>query len=599
MPGFDDRLRHHLERVAPPADPSGAFDQILEKKIKRRLMRRFQAAGLAVAVVAATIGGTFALVRAFDSSDDSDRLGGISPTPGPVSNGRIAYSSTQDGSFDIWTVNPDGTDARNLTGDSFSLAQESSPTWSPDGKHIAFLSDREGLSDIWVIDAHGGEPIRLTHHPEKEEESLAWSPDGTEIAFIRAGDVYVMRVDGSATRRLTSTRGEERHPTWAPDGSRIAFASLDPREIENPMGTDLYGIYVIDPEGGESSALTEAAPASGTDDEPDWSPDGKRIAFARAGDIHVMASDGSNLKKITDSEEGNSPSARPAWSPDGTKIVFERIPAGESEYQIHTMNADGSDVTPTGITGGLGFDLDPDWQPIPAGAPTSSPTAEPTPTTSPFPAECEASQVTGNFDGDRQTDTATVARTQCLTNPDELGNRATEFALRVQWPPSEGIAPLPECRKACRATAATDLNGDGIDEFILMVDKGASTDFFQVYELPASEAFGRPATVSPPGSQRWPAGKPAEFSLFGSVLHFSTLGCDLIKQQIIVQDVGVNEAQTQYLAHESLLRFEPVDAPPFGRFAIVSERDYSEPYDEGVHPGDQFEPGDPCWTYGS
>ena len=63
---------------------------------------------------------------------------------------------------------------------------------------------------------------------------------------------------------------------------------------------------------------------------------------------------------------------------------------------------------------------------------------------------------------------------------------------------------MPDCQKVCVAVAAADLNGDGIDEFILQVDAGASTDFFHIYELPASEAFGRPSVVAPPGSQRWP-----------------------------------------------------------------------------------------------
>lgn len=586
-------------------------------------MRRFRAAGLAVAVVAATVGGTLALVRAFDSGDHSDRLGGVSPAPLPVSNGLIAYASTQSGNFDIWTARPDGTRADNITAES--LADETDPAWSPDGTMIAFVSNRGGNPDIYVMTAEGANVTRLTNDPTGEY-APAWSPDGSRIVYASGtsggcvsqytldcstADLFVMNTDGSDLGlemrvRLTSGHDVDRHPTWSPDGSRIAFARVA-LDVYYPPGAPIppvNGIYLMNPDGAGLSRLTQPPDTAwldgvqGVDDWPEWSPDGTKIVFARGVNIYLMNADGSELRKLTDSPS-RWPSARPSWSPDGTKIVFERIPPGELFFRIHTMNADGSDLRSIGIKP---TDLEVagvDWQPIPAGAPTSSPTAPPTPSTSPFPAECDASQVTGNFDGDGQPDTATVARTQCLLNPDDLGSRAAEYALRVQWPPSEGIAPLPSCLKACRAVAAADLNGDGIDEFILMVDKGASTDFFQVYELPAVEAFGRPAIVTPPGSRRWPPGDPAEFSLFGSVLHFSTLGCDLIKHQMIVQGVGVNEAQTQYLVHETVLRFEPVDQPPFGQFTVLSERDYTEPYDSSIGPGDQFEPGDPCWIYGS
>jgi hypothetical protein len=143
--------------------------------------------------------------------------------------------------------------------------------------------------------------------------------------------------------------------------------------------------------------------------------------------------------------------------------------------------------------------------------------------------------------------------------------------------------------------AAADLNGDGIDEFILKIDESASTNHYLVYELPASEAFGRPVDVAPPGAPGFPGGEPAELLLGGSESHYTALGCDLIEHQVIVEVAELNAERTEWSVHQTLLRFEPSDAPPFGKITVVSEDDRTESAEEGVRPGDQFEPGDPCW----
>jgi Tol biopolymer transport system component len=131
---------------------------------------------------------------------------------------RIVYDLQRGtGRFDIFTMNPDGSDARILMQHE---ASEVYPVWSPDGSQIAFCSNRTGSHDIYVADADGGSPRQLTTNPADDCEP-DWSPDGTRIAFTsdRGGsyEVYVMNHDGSSVRRITHhPRGISYMPDWRP-----------------------------------------------------------------------------------------------------------------------------------------------------------------------------------------------------------------------------------------------------------------------------------------------------------------------------------------------------------------------------------------------
>jgi Tol biopolymer transport system component len=585
LPGFDDRLKQHLEEVAPPADPSGAFDRILEKKIRRRVVRRLQVAGLAFVVVAATVGGTWALVRAFESRDDNDRLGGVSPTPPSVRNGRIAFISTRGDlgqAQDIYTVDPRTGDVSRLTELSLSASRVS---WSPNGQRLVF--DRgisEGRGELDVIGADGTGVSTITELGDPQ--GPVWSPDGGAVAFFTGGlspiAIYVMESGADEPRQMThpSTGCSDVDPSWAPDGHRIAFV----RECGPDETSSLMVMRLGETEAAQIADLGTFASTSS------WSPDGKKIVFAKEGRIFVVSPDGQSLQLLTDTGEDSSP----VWAPDGKQIAFSSSRDGNQE--IYVMNADGS--AQTNITNDEADDFAPSWQPLPA-APPLSPTAstQPPPTPTPFPAECNASQVTGNFDGDGQPDTATVARTDCLIDPGDKGDRfSTEYSLQVRWPPSEGIAPLPDCDNVCKAVAASDLNLDGTDEFVLKTQEGASSYVVQIYELPASDAFGDPARTASPGDPPgFPAGETARFIVGGSVSHYAALGCWPGNNEIHAEIAVLNEQQTEYSVHKTVLRFDPIDAQPFGQFTIVSTTDFNERFDTEVGPGDRFEPGGPCW----
>jgi TolB protein len=276
-----------------------------------------------------------------------------SPTPSTSPNnnafGVIAYSSDQDGDFEIWLMNADGSEQRKLTDNN---AMDVSPAWSPDGDRIAFISNRAGNDEIYVMNADGTNVRRLTQTADASESFPSWSPDGAQISFDsdRGGnwDVYVMASDGSNPYPLTDHPGEDWISSWSPSGDQIVFES-------NRDGN--YEIYVMD---SDVSNLRRVTNNQVHDGFPTWSPHGNHIAFmSRTGgnyDIYVMGPDGTNLQQLTDDRAQDSD---PAWSPDGEWLAFVSQRDGNDE--IYIVNSDGSNVRQLTDNGAQNWS--PAWQP--------------------------------------------------------------------------------------------------------------------------------------------------------------------------------------------------------------------------------------------
>src|SRR6266545_4430086 len=139
--------------------------------------------------------------------------------------GRILFVSHHSGNFDIYRINADGSDLRQLT---TSPATDDTPAWSPDGQQIAFSSGK----DIQIMNADGSGQFSLVHTAE-DHSYPSWSPDGQRIAFT-TGDIGnynidIINVDGSGLTHLTAASpfaGNARNPVWSPDGQQLAFMSI-------------------------------------------------------------------------------------------------------------------------------------------------------------------------------------------------------------------------------------------------------------------------------------------------------------------------------------------------------------------------------------
>ena len=272
---------------------------------------------------------------------------------------KLAFArSTSDGaSFGLWVMDADGSNQRSLT----EVASAQSPAWSPDGRQIAFTGLRPGTDHdtLSVMDADGtgtrdvrGLPVEAlspSWQPVLEEPTPTPPLPGTKANGVivfqsQDGAVYEIESDGSGLRELFPASRGITQIAWSPDGTRMTWAgAVDGR----------YGIYVSAPDGSDARRLTDGA----NDGWPAWSPDGTRIAFSSSSDpdasrcsrdaewnlicrtdLYVMRADGSELTRITSDP---APEYDPEWSPDGIRIAYTK--SNLSGTAIWIANADGSD----------------------------------------------------------------------------------------------------------------------------------------------------------------------------------------------------------------------------------------------------------------
>jgi dipeptidyl aminopeptidase/acylaminoacyl peptidase len=278
----------------------------------------------------------------------------------------------------LWIVRTDGSDARQLTRGNKTIGQV---RWAPDGKWISFTSTRQGdTNQVFAIRPDGGEAQQLTRSPSGGVNNYNWSPDGRTIAYTATdpasrmrerrstlGDWEVVRrdynhqhlftIDVAAALRDSATAAQLTRGTdytvngfnWSPDGKRIAFAAqLNPDLIQGVTSD----VYVVDV---DTKVTKKIVSQPGPDGSPVWSPDGKQIAvnstmarepyFIINSRIAIVSADGGTPRSVTDTfDEDIGPTA---WTKDGIWFSSQQK-TNRHIYRVDPATQKVTQLTPAG-----------------------------------------------------------------------------------------------------------------------------------------------------------------------------------------------------------------------------------------------------------
>ena len=282
-------------------------------------------------------------------------------------NGKVVFASGASADFDIWRLNLDNGELKQLTyGNDFNIF----PRWSPDGSKIVYISTQDDqVPSIWVMHANGDRKTKLTSNIYCQFPS--WSPDGSSIIFTGNAqdpneiEVCSIALDGSPAKRLFKYKGIEETPSYSPDGKKIIFSAQTHGKAGSHPNRDSDIVEYSLAEKEFKVLCTHPA----KDYSPVYSPDGSKVAFishrkektaeqyhekylkfrelitngsnmeARNairdmrkfesdGDIFIMNSDGSSIKQLTTSSSLDN---GVCWSPCGNYLMYTSTPKSNNE----------------------------------------------------------------------------------------------------------------------------------------------------------------------------------------------------------------------------------------------------------------------------
>jgi TolB protein len=262
-----------------------------------------------------------------------------------VFGSKIVFVSNKTGFKEIYECDFDGYGVEQLTNfKSISM----NPALSPDGKFLAYISFNSGRPTLYIRDLASGKIASVGKSGvsidpgwrSNSEVAATLSPEGNQ-------EIFLVKTDGTLSRKVTNNKSIDISPTFSPDGSKMAFVS---------SRNGLPQIFIQDIQSGLVKRLTFSGRYN---TQPSWSPLGDKIAYTtweKNGEINIFVinTDGSGLVQLTQKSGENK---SPSWSPDGEMIVYTSNRQGKEK--MYVMSSKGGNERL--LLQGDGEQMQPSW----------------------------------------------------------------------------------------------------------------------------------------------------------------------------------------------------------------------------------------------
>ncbi|UOR03599.1 carboxypeptidase-like regulatory domain-containing protein [Hymenobacter aerilatus] len=361
VPGPDVTLEWHPVRPAPLSD-SLRYDVLLYESnsaVRRQLLTNsrdttVRATGLRYNTT------YFWQVTVRNANGAATRSNLWSFTTEALPDNRYLYARQVNGNTDIYSSNATGSTLLRLTTSAFV---ETAPRLSPNRDRIAYASNATGQYQLYTMNRDGSEPRQVTQLPIEGYFNFGtgycWSPDGSQLLYSSYNKLYRINRDGTGLV-LVATAPPDRHfreCDWTSQGNRI---------VVQTVGVSIYDaeLYYLQPDGTGLTLAVGNLP--GRLDSPSFSIDGRRLLYTRDVDgfddvtgrqlnAHIFSQrlDGSDVVDIsagTNASNGTNNSKPigfndilPQYAPDGSKIIFVQVNnVARSVPEVWTVELNGS-----------------------------------------------------------------------------------------------------------------------------------------------------------------------------------------------------------------------------------------------------------------
>lgn len=253
-----------------------------------------------------------------------------------LAGSKIYFTSNRTGSKEIWSMDYDGSNQRQLT---FNRSINIMPAVSPDGTKLAFCSFARNTPRIVLMASDSGRYLPFYNQNASLNTTPNFSPDGSKLFYSSSASgftqIYSANIDGSNLRRVSNVRAIEVEPKVNPkNANQMAFVS---------GRTGKQQVYMMNSDGTDVQMLSNG---EGEASNPCWHPDGQHLLFAwtrgyATGNFNVFIMDVAT-RQYDQLTSGAGRNENPNWAPDGRHIVFMSTRSGTP--QIWTMLADGTQL---------------------------------------------------------------------------------------------------------------------------------------------------------------------------------------------------------------------------------------------------------------